>query len=61
MNFFILLIFFTWGLFIHILSDYVVHKRSCNRARKFNKPICKCWDCKSKCDLYPMSRKKDDM
>lgn len=37
---------------ILMLYDYIFHLVMCRIAKKTKKKVCKCWDCKNKCDLF---------
>lgn len=39
-------------LIILMLYDYIFHLVMCRVAKKTKKRVCKCWDCKNKCDLF---------
>lgn len=48
-NFYIFIVFgFIWCN----LTDYLIHFGACRLAKKTNKPICSCWDCKRPCELW---------
>lgn len=35
-----------------IIADKIIVRSKCRLAKKTNKKICNCWDCKQKCELY---------
>lgn len=50
---FIQVVFFTFILALTMwFFDHIMHRYYCKLAKRLQKPVCRCWDCKDKCSLY---------
>ena len=43
---------FIWSA---LVSDSI-HFYYCRRAKRLQKPVCRCWDCALKCELYKLPK-----
>ena len=39
-----------------ILVRDAIHFYYCRRAKRLQKPVCRCWDCAHKCELYKLPK-----
>jgi len=55
MDVFKLLLIIPFAFICYRLEIYFNY-RSCLKAKRLNKPICHCWDCSQKCELYKIKK-----